>query len=133
MAVNINIKTRNSLKAYPSSKLGCVKFAIETNAIKSTTSGTNHFACTAKSPNTSAPTTLNELLKTLGVFNDANFKPSIINSISSNCATIGTPLGSSIRINPNHSGIHCGLHFKRYQVGVRMSVKRNTIMRTVRK
>lgn len=89
-AVNTKITTRNSLKAYPSSKLGWVKFAIATNAIKSTTSGTNHLACTAKSPNMSAPTTLKELLNTLGVFSDASFNPSIMNSINNSCARIGT-------------------------------------------
>lgn len=51
-----------------------------TNPMYRMTSGTNHRACTAKSPKMSAPITLKELDSAEGVLSDASFKASIANS-----------------------------------------------------
>ena len=61
-----------------------------TNAIYTSTSGTSHRACTAKSPNISAPSILKELLSASGVFSDASFSTSMISSTSSSCKIRGT-------------------------------------------
>ena len=61
-----------------------------TKAIYTSTSGTSHRACTAKSPKISAPSMLKELLSTSGVLREASFSTSIMNSTSSSCKISGT-------------------------------------------
>ena len=61
-----------------------------TKAMYTSTSGTSHLACTAKSPNIRAPSMLKELLSTSGVFRDASFSTSMISSTSSSCKIRGT-------------------------------------------
>ena len=79
-----------------------------TKAIYTSTSGTSQFARTAKSPKISAPSILKELLSTSGVFSEASFSRSTINSNNNSCSRSGTPLGSSMPIKASHEGICSG-------------------------
>lgn len=82
IAVNITNKRRTILNAYPSSKLGCVKFPMATKAKNKMLSWSNSPAPTANSPKINAPTTLKELDKLEGVFNEASLSPSLSVQIS---------------------------------------------------
>ncbi|MPN04341.1 hypothetical protein SDC9_151578 [bioreactor metagenome] len=127
--VRISIISLKNLKAYPSSKLDCAKVAIATKAIYSTTSGTNHSTLIAKSPSTSAPTTLKELLSALGVLSDAIFKASITTSITKSCKIIGTEVNFFIRIKSSHHGIYSGFLISRYHTGVKNKHIKNMTIR----
>ena len=132
-AVRMRKSIRKSLNAYPSSKLGWVKFATATKAMYSITSGTNRPAVIANSPSSSAPTIPNALLSAPGVLREASFTPSIMISMTSNCMIMGTVFGSLIRTNSSQGGIISGFCMSRYQMGVKNRVRKNTIPRTKRR
>ena len=102
---------------------------METKAIYTSTSGTSHRACTAKSPKISAPIMEKELLSTSGVFREASLSRSIKNSTSRSWASRGTWPSSSTVTNWSQSGTIWGLLAKRYQMGVITRDKMNTAMR----
>ena len=107
--------------------------AMATKAIYTSTSGTSHRACTAKSPSMRAPSMLKELLSASGVLRLASFSRSTTKSSSSSCSSRGTLPGSSGTMNCRYSGTRLASFTSRYHTGVMNRASSITTMRRYRR